>query len=243
MDIDESIIKALNYINLDEYDSALNIVQTILNDNESFKKLTSKHWQIIAGIYLASGKFDLSKDSFSTAENYIGIAFLMIFSGKLAEAEVELSKSGDSPPKRWCVFLVQLFSDRKIVNWPTFLEIRHFLEFTVYYLLRINNQLFINKTLSVLNKLLFTNPDSEKYIAYAYYNVGNFDRAVELLSNTIKRDKCDGEAYFKLGEIYLSLNRKQLALEMLEKAQIFFPSHTILNELVGSLKSNKLLEK
>ena len=242
-DIDELIIKALNYISLDDYQAALNIVQTILNDNEYLNKLTSKHWQIIAGIYLASGKFDLSKSSFGIAGNHIGISFLMIITDKLNDADYELSKAADSPPKRWCMFLFELFSGKKISNWPTFLEIRHFLEFTIYYLLRIKNQAFIDKLLLVLNKLLFANPDSEKYFAYAYCNVGEITKAVELLKNTLKRDKCDGEAYFKLGEIYLSLNQKKQALEMLEKAQMFFPNHLVLNELVENLKYDNLAEQ
>lgn len=238
MDIDELVVKALNHVNSDDYDSAVNTVQIILNNNEYLNKLNKKHWEIIGSVYLASGRFDLSWHSFSKAGSRIGISFLMILMNKLDDATKELLNTNDSPFKRWCIFLVELFSGKRVDNWTTFLEIRHFLEFTVYYLLLIKNQEFIDKILSVVNKLTYINSDSEKYIAYAYFNFGRINEAITMLNNVLRRDKYDGEAYYKLGEIYLSLNQKKQAIEMLEKAKIFFPSHIPLNTLLSRLKGS-----
>ena len=237
VEVNNLFFKMLNLVNEDKYQEVQDILESILNNKSYLDKLTSDCWQFIGDISLAIGKFDLAGLAYDKANNKPGIAFVLILGGKLNEANNILISSNKSSAALWCNFLVDIFSEKWVVKqWPSFLVIRQFLEFTVYYLLLAKRTDFINLLLKKLNKLLDINIDSEKLIGYAYFHFGEIDQSIEFLKNAIKRNRFDGEIYFVLGQIYLLKNTLYEALAMLENAKLFLPHHLPTEELLEKIR-------
>lgn len=237
-EIKKLLYETLNLVSKDKYQDAENIIKSILNNKTSLEKLNSNHWQYIADISLAIGKFDISKSAYIKANNMTGYAFILILFKELKEAKEALKKADPSPASLWCNFLIDLFSNKKILfRWPSFFTVRHFLEFTVYYLLLAENHDFVQILVKNLNKLLEINTDSEKFVGYAYFHFGNLDEALIYLNNSIQRNQFDGEIYFVLGQLYLMKHSPQEALAMLENAKLFMPEHVPTKDLIEKAKS------
>lgn len=234
--VDDLLFKAFNLISSDKNDEANQIIEFILNDNKTVEKLNPSHWQNVGDICLSIGKFDLALVAYIKANNQAAHAFTLIILKKLDDARNLLNCINQSPLTLWCDFLIGIFSKKACIKWPTFLFIRHFLEFTIYQLLLSNNQNYIHLLLDKLNKLLEINLDSEKYIGYAYFHFGLLDAAINHLNNSIKRNEFDGEIYFYLGQIYLQKNQPHEALAMLENAKLFMPQHLPTKELFEKTK-------
>ena len=172
------------------------------------------------------------KYKFSLSQFVAAIAFVFIISDNLNEAEKYVNISPSSPAASWCRFLFDLFSLKKIKSPTTFLQIRHFLEMTVYYLLLADNFLFIDILLKNMNKLSDVNLDAEKLIGYGYLNFGMPDEAERFLKNATKRNKLDGEIYFMLGRLYCMKNNFLEAMNMLQNANLLLKEHVPTKELI-----------
>ena len=236
-EISNLIFTALKFVSEDRYDEAENIIESLVGDKEKVSEITEYDWQFVADIYLAMGKFELAKNAYIKAKNSIGIAFTLILLRELSEASNVLSNADASPAKNWFTFLLGLFMEKNTAEkWPTFLNIRHFLEFTVYYLLLSKNSYYIELLLKKLNELLDINLDSEKLIGYAYLNSGTLDEAKTFLENALMRNPVDGEIHFMLGKLYFMKNCLHEALNVLESARLLLPEHLPIKELLEKTK-------
>ncbi len=236
--IDKEISKAFKFINEDKFKEAEQTIEGLLKEQETEENLKANHLQNIADICLILGKFELARNMYIKANNLAGAAFSFILLKEIQKAKEVLVNTPDSPAKFWCEFLVDLFSEKNnIQKYPSFFEIRHFLELTVYLLLRSKNQHYINLIVKNLNKLLKINLDSEKFIGYAYFHFGDLENALSLLTNSIKKNQYDGEIYFMLGKLYLQKGSAHDALAMLENARLFLPDHAPTRDLLEKIKS------
>ncbi len=235
-DIDILISNAMKCTNLKQYTQAEEIVTSILTNNDYLLKLNSGHWQSIANILLILGKFELAQNSYVKANNLPGVAFALILKGNLDEANNTLLKALPSPAASWCRFLIELFSGARVTKWPSFLLIRHFLEFAVYHLLLARQEKYISILLSNSNRLLRDNLHCEKLIGLAYFHYGDLDGALTHFHKSLQHDQQDGELYFFLGQLYLE--RKQIfeAVAALESAHLLSPDHTPTTELLEQTK-------
>ena len=238
--INEEISKAFKFVNEDRFNEAEQVIEDLLKNSQIKEKLKTNQLQNIADICLSLGKFELARNIYIKANNLPGVAFSLILLKEIQKAKEVLISALDSPAKFWCEFLAELFSEKKsIKKWPSFFEIRHFIELTVYLLLKSKNQSYINVLLKNLNKLLDINLDSEKLIGYAYFHFGDLENALCLLNNSIKRNPYDGEIYFVLGKLHLQKGSVHDALAMLENAHLFLPDHAPTKELLDKTKSIK----
>ena len=236
------IFNILRLINEDKYIEANKLIEEILKNNNSDKEFDENDLQYFASCLLACRRFDLAVLFFAKANNFSSAAFVEIIRGNLKEAQQLLHKKDESSVNSWCKFLIEVFNKSLLVRSPSFFQIRNFLETTIYYLLLAKNTSFINLLLKKLTKLLETNPDAEKYIAYAYHHFGDEDEAIKLLNNSLKRNPYDGEIYFCLAQIYVQRNLLQDAMAMLENANLFLPEHMptkILREKVAKSLGSK----
>ena len=235
---DNLIIKAVKLVNEDKYEEAFSTVQTILNDSTQSKQLNTNDWQFIGHICLTIGKFDLAKSSYQNANHREGLAFTLIMMKDIDSAKTILNQINSSPASLWCEFLAELFSGSKPVRkWPSFLEIRQFMEFTVYCLLTSGNNEFIQLLLTNIKKLSDINQDAEKLIGYAYFHFGMPDESIKLLKNSLKKYQFDGEIYYKLGQIYYLQNDFYEAFSMLNNAQLLLPDHYATQVLLEKVQS------
>ncbi len=157
----------------------------------------------------------------------------------LASSELYLNKLSLSPASIWCRFLFELFSvENKVKTWTKYFVIRQFMEFTVYCLLLYKNNDYVQLLIKNLNKLSKINSDSEKLIGYAHFQFGLLDEAILFLSKALKRDKFDGEIYYKLGQIYVAKNQLKEALAALENAKLFLPDHYATKALIEKINSS-----
>ena len=232
-DLNSLIYKALKLVSEDKYNHAKDMVDSILN-NKSNLKLDMYHWQHIGDILLVCKEFERAINAYENANNHAGVAFVFIILANLNEAKKYLKDSSLSPAASWCQFLFELFSTKKIKKLPPFLQTRHFLEMTVYYLLLAENDLFIEILLKNLNRLIDSNLDSEKLIGCAYLNFGKLDEAEKFFINATKRNQLDGEIYFMLGKLYVMKNNYLAAMDMLQNANLLLNEH---------MPTKKLIEK
>ncbi len=238
--IDNEISKAFKFVNENKLDEAKQSLDTILKTQES---LQTNQFQNIADIYLIIGEFKIAGDMYIKANNLTGHAFTLILLKKIEEAKEALILTEDSQAKLWCEFLIELFTEKNnIQKWPGYFTIRHFLESTFYLLLKSTNEGYINLLIKISNELLDINPDSEKYIGYAYVNFEDLHSATPFLERALKRNSYDGEIYFVLGKALFNKGLLPNALAMLENARLLLPEHMptkmLLEEVKASLKPN-----
>ena len=151
-EIDIFISKAFSLVNEDKNKEAFEIVNAISSD-KYVNNLNKDHFQAIGDIYLSLGQFELAKDFYLKAENPEAASLALIVLDNLDEASKLLLKCPKSPPSTWCNFLIDVFNEKAIKQWPSFLEIRHFMELTVYSLLLGKRHYFISLLLKRLNRL------------------------------------------------------------------------------------------
>lgn len=231
--IDDLISNSVSLVNSDNLPEAESMLQKVLLHRDV---LTPANWHLIAHLLLLLGKFDKAREAYIKADNLTGAAFASILIKDLTVAKNYLDKSQNSVAKKWCIFLFELFSDAKHMrNWPTYFGIRQFMEFTVYSLLLSGNVEQVKYLLFNISKLEKINSDSLKLIGYAYFHFGLLDDAIKLLSDSIKKDKFNGEADYTLAQIYLCKNMQDKALEMLESAKLLMPEHYATKVLIEKI--------
>jgi len=218
--------KVLKLISDDNYSEVEIIIANILNDSSYKKDLNVDSWQYIADIYLTLGKYASAIDAYKKAKNQLGVVFCSILLKNLEEAENLLIQADKSSAKNWCMFLIELFKGNinKRIK-PTFFQIRHFLELTVYHLLVLQNNEYLNCILSELENLSEINLDSKKAIAAAYFHAGKLDIAQSIFMSLANENQYDGEIFFNLGQIHLQKNNYQEAVSMFMNALLLLPEH------------------
>ncbi len=236
-ELDSKVFKALKLISDDNYIEAEEILTQILKNKDSDSHLTSFQYECIANMLLLYGKFQAALEAYKNAKNFAGASFTLILLNEPEEAELILRDVNKSPAFYWCQFLIDLFVNGYIKkHYPSFFQIRHFLEMTVYHLLLAHRVEVVELLISNLDELLKINLDAEKLIGFAFYSYGNLDRAIHLLKNSLQRDQYDGEIYFKLGQIYLSKNDLHDAMSMFSSAQLLLPGHYPTKMLLEKIK-------
>ena len=237
--VDNLIFDAIKCLNSGEINKVSDFVENILNNTNYFEAISKDNWQLFAHILLVSGKLKEAKEVYTKASNIEGIIFASILMRDLASAELYLNKLSLSPASIWCRFLFELFSvENKVKTWTKYFVIRQFMEFTVYCLLLYKNNDYVQLLIKNLNKLSKINSDSEKLIGYAHFQFGLLDEAILFLSKALKRDKFDGEIYYKLGQIYVAKNQLKEALAALENAKLFLPDHYATKALIEKINSS-----
>jgi tetratricopeptide (TPR) repeat protein len=235
-EVNNLISKAFSLVNEDKNNEAFEIVNAISSD-KYVNNLNKDHFQAIGDICLSLGKFELAKDFYLKAENPEAASLALIALDDLDEASKLLLKCPKSPPSTWCNFLIDVFNEKAIKQWPSFLEIRHFMELTVYSLLLGKRHYFISLLLKRLNRLLDINIDSEKLIGYAYFHYGDLDNAIKFLKSSIRKNRTDGEIYFVLGQISLEKGDLKESLSMLENAKTLLANHYPSKKLYEEVKA------
>ncbi len=236
--IDETILQANRFINEDKFIKAEEIIQSLITNPDLKQNLKPHHYDSIANIHLITCNFELAADTYNKTGNQSGIAFSYIFLREISKAKESLRLAADSPLKLWCQYLCELFSENNIVkNYPSYFEIRNFLETTVYVLLRSKNYPYIELIVNNLNKLLKINPDSEKSVGYAFLNFGDLNNAEICLNNSSKRNPSDGEAFFMLGKLYLKKGLAHDAIIVLQNALLLLPDNLTIKKLLNEAKS------
>lgn len=243
-DVENVLNEALELVNHCNYARASNLVKGVISQENSLKKLNSFQLQELAGVLLLSGEYDLACSTFRMSGNLAGEAFIKVILGQVDEAKKIIQEVPDSPAKNWCKFLIEVFSKNLFIKtWPTFLQIRHFMEITVYYLLATKNIVFLELLLSKLNKLLNINVDTEKFVGYAFFHFGKNKEAADILMKSLKRNQYDGEIYYVLGLIYDEEGLYNESLSMLENANLLLPDHYptrfLKQKVLGKIQSRK----
>ncbi|OGI19426.1 MAG: hypothetical protein A3B68_03775 [Candidatus Melainabacteria bacterium RIFCSPHIGHO2_02_FULL_34_12] len=223
---DQLLNEAYKFINNENYKEAENIINLLLSDSSSPDKYDHKQWECIANLSLYVGNIKNSIYAHQYSNNLPGYAFVLILNNQYQEAKDVLEKANKSPAYYWSLFLLELVTPKsKVKHLPTFLQIRHFLEFTVYQIIILKRYNLLEKIFIILPDLLEINTDCEKFVGYAYYRTGYIEDAIFYLKLSLARNQYDGEIYYRLGEIYLSNNEPFEALSMLTNAQLLLPDH------------------
>lgn len=231
-ELDEHIFTAISLVNNDKNVEAKELVNAILLRDG----LQESNYQSLGDVSLAIGDFETSINCFKKSGNLTGIAFSLIMLDRLGEANKILNDLPKSPPSTWCKFLIDVFFEKGVREWPSYLEVRHFMELTIYSMLLAKRHYYIALLLKRLNKLLDINLDAEKLVGYAYFHYGLLNDAIKFLKSSLRNNRSDGEIYFVLGQIYSQQNNIKESISMLENASLFLPDHLPTKLLLQKVK-------
>jgi tetratricopeptide (TPR) repeat protein len=134
----------------------------------------------------------------------------------------------------WCIILINIILGIKLKEYPSFLQVRNFLEIDIDLLLR-SNQYYTVKTI-INNGEIFYDAccESYKFIGRALHFYGNKNEALKYY--LISKDKFynDAEIHYLLGIIYAERNEKEKSIHALKTCLKIIPEY---------IPAQKLLKK
>ena len=131
-------------------------------------------------------------------------AYLSILNDDLISAE-EVFKLNDSPRSRWGIILIEILTGF-LQTYPTYFEIRNFLEIDMDFLLKNEKLDYIEQILGASEILITINQETYKYIARVMYENKLYKVARDYLEKSKAIFYKDPELHFMLAKYYLRLN-------------------------------------
>lgn len=128
-------------------------------------------------------------------------AYLLILNDDLEAARV-IFKSVDSPRARWGVALIDILSGY-VENYPTYFEIRNFLEIDLDFLLKNEKINYVELVLGALDMLVDINQEVYKYVARVMFENKLYKAAREYLEKSKNIFYNDPELHFMLAKYYI----------------------------------------
>ena len=162
-------------------------------------------------------------------------AYLAILNDDLKTAEA-VFESIDSPRAKWGVSLTQIINGF-IERFPTYFEIRNFLEIDLDYLIKNEKIDYTEQLLGSLDILAKYNQETYKYAARTMFENKFQNAAKEYLDKSKKIFYKDPELHFMYAKYHLNLHNYQEALfhinECLKIMPDYFPAKKLKEDLLS----------
>ena len=150
-------------------------------------------------------------------------AYLAILHNDLASAKDIFSKI-DSPRSSWGLFLVENLSGY-VQKFPTYFEIRNFLEIDLDFLLKNNKIDYVQLILGMADLLAKINQETYKYIARVMYENQFYKTAKEYLEKSKDVLYNDPELHFMLAKYHYKNNKYSSALLNIKECLRILPDY------------------
>lgn len=169
-------------------------------------------------IYLQKGDYQKAYDVYDEYGMDYQKGFCALLMGDYELARDIWYKSPDSPATSWGKVLLGILQAR-IDGIPSFLQVRNYMESTLYYFFESNQIEYAERLISAKEFFADCNIEAYKYIGRTLMNQEKYmDLAQDYLEMAAKVLPQDYEAYYLLGRLHLSLNDKVQAKRCLEQA-------------------------
>lgn len=169
--------------------------------------------------------------------NSLEHAYLAILEGDLISAQ-KVFKSIDSPRARWGRVLTDILSGY-LKNYPTYFEIRNFLEIDLDFLIKNEKIDYVELVLGSLEVLCEINQETYKYVARVMLENRLYKAAREYLEKSKSVFYNDPELHFLFAKYYITAREYEKADfyldECLNILPEYYPAKQLQKEISGYL--------
>ena len=160
--------------------------------------------------YLAAAEFCLKRHAFFLS----GYAFLL--NGQLKQCQQAWRYLAKQCKQHWAFALLGLITS-DVKQYPTFLQIRHYIEADIVNLHESGQLSYLNQLLRYSQWLAQINPEVYKLIGRSFLGLGELKRAEAYLLKGQQTYPQDAEIYFHLGQYYHAAEQPKVARLMLNQ--------------------------
>ena len=167
--------------------------------------------------------FFFNQECASFKPRSIESAYLAILNNDLRTASA-IFESLDSPRARWGLIFVSIL-EGFIKIYPSYFEIRNFLEIDLDFLIKNEKVEYIEYLLSSLEVLVNINQETYKYIARVMYENKYYNAAREYLEKSKKVFYKDPELHFMLSKYYYESREYEEAMFYIKECLKILPDY------------------
>ena len=150
-------------------------------------------------------------------------AYLALLSEDLNVAQA-IFESVDSPRAKWGKALVDILLGY-IENYPTYFEIRNFLEIDMDFLLKNEKNAYVEQLLGAIDTLASINQESYKYVARVMFENRLYKASKEYLEKSKNIFYNDPELHFLYAKYYIKTREYELADAHLDECLNILPDY------------------
>lgn len=181
--------------------------------------------------------FLFNKDSEQTFKaRSIEHAYVCIINNDLESARA-IFESLDSPRARWGVVFVDILNGF-LEHYPTYFEIRNFLEIDLDFLIKNEKLDYIEQLLGSLEYLVEINQEIYKYVARVMYENKLYKASREYLEKSKKVLYRDPELHFMLAKYYIDFNEFNNANYYIDECLNILPDYYPAIQLKRTISAN-----
>lgn len=188
---------------------------------------------------LEDGEPSLCKDYFKENGYFLEYGYSMMLLGDLEEADNIFSKI-NSVRSDWARKLIPMMNG-EIYDYPTYFQIRNFLEIDITMLLKSGQKSFVQYIIGAANILYDINTETYKFIARALLKNGYAQNAKNYIDKSLACYYKDVELQFLLAEYYMYINDIKNACITAKKCLNINPDYYPAVRLLEKYGRDKLL--
>lgn len=179
---------------------------------------------------------DFSSEDFFKQNNYLlEYGYCRLLEGDVSAASAAFSQMADKDFRaNWAEKLTK-FIQGQIIDFPSYFQIRNFLEIDLNLLLQAGQAQFVENIIDCSNLFYSINPESYKFIARVMFNNDFVDVALYYLNKAKGKFYYDPEMHFMLANCYIKNGDKSKAKETLKNCLDVMPEYFPANKLLESL--------
>lgn len=192
----------------------------------------------LAKAYLLKGDYLKSAQMYKSLNNKFLEGYANLLAGNFALTQQlweDLEET--SPIVAWGKSLMG-FIKLHVVKYPTFFQIRNFLEVDLNALLVAGQKEYAENIMSGLNIFVEINPESYKYVARVLLNHKYCGIAIPLLQKSLDVYYKDPETHYMTAKSYLYLQDKTHAIKYLKTCLNFHPDYLPAKKMLNYLRTN-----
>lgn len=185
-----------------------------------------------------SGRIKNCRAYFENHKYYTEAGYCCIILDNLNKAEKLFQQAKDYDTRAcWGLFLLQLLSDN-IKSFPTYFQIRNFLEIDLGLLLMYCKENYVEKIVKYADYMAYYNPESYKFIGRAFWANNFMPAAMFFLRRAKDKFYNDPELHYLLAYIYYHNDKNIIQCQKSLKICL-----DILPEYAPAKRLSKLIEK
>lgn len=179
---------------------------------------------------------DLSSEDFFKQNNYLlEYGYCRLLSGDVKSASNAFAQIADKDFRAdWAEKLTK-FIRGKIIDFPSYFQIRNFLEIDLNLLIKAGQAQFVENIINCSNLFYSINPESYKFIARVMLYNDFTDIAVFYLNKAKGKFYSDPEMHFMLANCYIRNGDTTKAKEALNNCLTIMPGYFPAQKLLESL--------
>jgi tetratricopeptide (TPR) repeat protein len=191
-------------------------------------------WDLAALAYRQQRRFDLAYQIYLREENPFLAGYCLLLAGEVNSIGQYWTPLLERRPNHWCATLWGLVTGR-LMLWPTFLQIRNFLEADIASLIHAQQFLMLENLLTVGENLVQINMETPKYMGRAMMNAGWLDRAEPYFMQAQKLLPQDPEIYFHLAQLRQRQGQTEELPLLLKQCLMIIPGYVPAKKMLASL--------